>query len=315
MAAQQHYKGVLYIMNINGFQKRLNDKYPNEHLRALVYTKMNEPATVQCCTCGNIIELVRAESFVQKKKKHVCKRCFPNKCDIMEETRDKFIEWLHHQNDYDYDESVIRAIQPLTSKTLVELTCKRCGMLDHKVVYDYMRNRGCLNCSGKKHKTTNEFKAELPPNIELLGEYIMAHENTLFRCKQCGFIWKAKPHNILNGKGCPKCNRKISKGEQKIARYFEEHNIEFVQEYPIIVEGHSLRIDFFIPLLNLGIEYNGIQHYHPVQHFGGEERLRKQQSYDALKNKYFNIKTISYEDFDNIESILDVMFNDYPDRE
>jgi hypothetical protein len=29
----------------------------------------------------------------------------------------------------------------------------------------------------------------------------------------CGFIWEVKPSNLENGKGCPKCNRKISKGE------------------------------------------------------------------------------------------------------
>ena len=43
------------------------------------------------------------------------------------------------------------------------------------------------------------------------------------------------------------------------------------------------RFDVFIPRLGLAIEYQGRQHYDPVEHFGGEDGLRRTQERDARK--------------------------------
>ena len=45
------------------------------------------------------------------------------------------------------------------------------------------------------------------------------------------------------------------------------------------------RLDIFIPELNLAIEYQGQQHYHPVDLFGGEEGLIKTKERDKIKAK------------------------------
>ena len=43
-------------------------------------------------------------------------------------------------------------------------------------------------------------------DIERCGEYVNMHTNIEFKCKKDGFIWKAKPYNILYElSGCPKC--------------------------------------------------------------------------------------------------------------
>ena len=44
-------------------------------------------------------------------------------------------------------------------------------------------------------------------------------------------------------------------------------------------------LDIFIPSLNTGIEYQGIQHYHPVEFFGGEEALIARWELDQQKKK------------------------------
>lgn len=44
-------------------------------------------------------------------------------------------------------------------------------------------------------------------------------------------------------------------------------------------------LDLYIPSLNTAIEYQGIQHYHPVSFFGGEEALEKRKELDKLKKQ------------------------------
>ena len=65
-----------------------------------------------------------------------------------------------------------------------------------------------------------------------------------------------------------------------------------------------------MPKFNVLIEYNGIQHYEPVEYFGGERQFKIQQEHDKRKRKYaednkINLIEISYLDIDNIEIILE----------
>ncbi len=44
-----------------------------------------------------------------------------------------------------------------------------------------------------------------------------------------------------------------------------------------------LELDIFLPTLNIGIEYQGIQHYKPIKHWGGKEALKKTKERDKKK--------------------------------
>lgn len=44
-------------------------------------------------------------------------------------------------------------------------------------------------------------------------------------------------------------------------------------------------LDIFIPSVNLGLEYQGIQHYEAIDFFGGNEGFEERQKLDALKRK------------------------------
>ena len=45
------------------------------------------------------------------------------------------------------------------------------------------------------------------------------------------------------------------------------------------------RLDIFIPSLNLALEYNGEQHYHPIEFFGGEDGFKKTKARDKKKRR------------------------------
>lgn len=63
----------------------------------------------------------------------------------------------------------------------------------------------------------------------------------------------------------------------------ELYNDAIFQYRPCWLEPQSL--DIFIPILNLGIEYQGIQHYESVDFFGGEKALKHRQHLDEKKRK------------------------------
>lgn len=291
------------------FQQKLNKKYPQESLEVIEFTYMKStPAKVKCLLCGNIIEM-NADSFLCKEKNRVCEKCFPNKRDIFKRNLEKFKkESLKSNLFFDWNKIDIKK-----SSETIESTCNKCGKNIYKTIKNY--NRSCFRCPycecNNTLKTKEQLQNELPEDIIIIGKYFGANKKTLFK-HECGFIWEATPHNILQGKGCPRCNRFHSKGEKRIEKFLKLNNIEYIKEFKITLENHNLRTDFFIPKMNLHIEFNGRQHYEPIDYFGGEKQFNHQVEMDNLKKKYLNIIEISYKDFEKIEDILTLMFNDYP---
>ena len=106
-----------------------------------------------------------------------------------------------------------------------------------------------------------------------------------------------------------------SKGELNVAQWLSNNNIEFDTEYTFPnlrgEKGGLLRFDFKIRNKPILIEFQGEQHYKPIEFFGGEIRFAKQQLYDDLKRKYckyYNYHLIeipyNYNSLDNYLQIL-----------
>lgn len=122
---------------------------------------------------------------------------------------------------------------------------------------------------------------------------------------ECGKVYKARVSNHLSGQGCYSC--KSSLGEARVRKFLEANGIEYRDQFKI--DGYSYRYDFYLPDLNLLIEYDGEQHYRPVEFFGGEEYFRKTRERDQDKNFLaktlgFRLIRIPFRSFDVIESFL-----------
>lgn len=87
---------------------------------------------------------------------------------------------------------------------------------------------------------------------------------------KCGFKYTVNLWNFLHGQGCPHC--KASHGEKKVRDYLIKNQFYFREQYPIHTNGTILKLDFYLeePCGKFAIEYNGIQHYRPVDFFNGE---------------------------------------------
>ncbi len=153
-------------------------------------------------------------------------------------------------------------------------------------------------------------------NDKLPDEYTPhAHFYVWWKCNKCGHEWYGKICNrTSHNTGCPQCNN--SRGENEVNRILNEYDIYsiFHHIFHDCKYKNSLEFDFYLPNNIVAIEYQGIQHYEPVDFAGkGEvwaiEQFKLNQIKDQIKRYYCkknNIKLIEipYWDFDNIEEIL-----------
>ena len=118
----------------------------------------------------------------------------------------------------------------------------------------------------------------------------------------CGNTIKVTSHKLLSKHtqscGCLR-SEVFSLRETLISNILSSNNIKFEREYSFSdckgIGNKRLRFDFYIQNLNILIEYDGEQHFKPIEYFGGEEHYIKQVANDKIKNKYcldHNIKLI-----------------------
>ena len=128
-------------------------------------------------------------------------------------------------------------------------------------------------------------------------------------------MWYGYPANLLNQTaGCPTCNMSI--GERKLLDILSKNNINYIPQYSKndCKYKSKLRFDAFDVDNNIAFEFNGEQHYFPVDFANkGEEwaRLEFERTIirDNTKIKYCNdneipIIIIPYWECDNMESFI-----------
>lgn len=177
----------------------------------------------------------------------------------------------------------------------------KCPICHRKDIGNLTRNNG-EDVIREIYRINNE--------IEILDEYYSLKEKLKCRCKICNNIWYANSINLLHGKSCPVC--KSSKGERTIRMILEKWGIKYEcqKKFNDCIDMFPLPFDFYLPLDNVVIEYDGEFHYRP---FDNSEKSNsvflKTIKHDKIKNKYcndnkINLIRIPYWDFENIEYIL-----------
>ena len=57
------------------FQKKIDEKYPQEKLEVTLFNGVGRPGVIKCLQCGEIYSLQNARNFIINGKKIVCKNC------------------------------------------------------------------------------------------------------------------------------------------------------------------------------------------------------------------------------------------------
>ena len=178
-----------------------------------------------------------------------------------------------------------------------------------------LRGHGCFECGNEKISIKNkkyheQYIKDLKiknPYVISIDTYIDCYTPILHKCLIHNIEWMVKPSNVLQGCGCPQCNE--SKGERLTRQWLETHDIKYISQYRFddCKDINTLPFDFYLPEYNCCIEYDGEQHYRPVDIFGGEDGFKIRVKHDNIKNEYCknnNIKLIRIPYFKNIEEEL-----------
>lgn len=267
-----------------------------------IYVNSETPILHQCLIDGHIW-MAKPGNILSGKG---CPKCAGN----IKLTHKEYVERLSIINPYITPiEEYVNASTSILHKCLIDGYTWMA--YPHSMLYGY----GCPKCAGNAKKTHDEYKQELSisnPDIEVIEEYNGANIPILHQCKIDGYMWSAKPTNVLCGTGCPCCRE--SRGEKNIRRWLESHNIKYKCQYSFVdcKDKKALPFDFYIPSFNMCIEYDGIQHFQPVDFAGkGEnwaiEQFKNTQRHDEIKNMYCknnNIHLFRIPYFKNIEEEL-----------
>ena len=185
----------------------------------------------------------------------------------------------------------------------IECKCKVCGNIwSPKANNIYNQNSGCLNCKRvKRHNlkadTHSTFLSELykvKKDIEVLGTYINNHTNIKCKCTKCQHVWSPRPDSLLAKQGCPHCHK--SKGEIAVEEFLSNNKIQYISQYSIkgnFSTRNFIKVDFYLPERNAIIEYNGEQHYIPVEYFGGQLAFEQRKTRDQELKSYCKANGIS----------------------
>lgn len=241
-----------------------------------------------------------------------CPVCHHRKLgDMLRKTHDKYIQELLNINSH------IKVLeQYIDSKTPILHYCEIHDTLWRSSPDSVLHGGGCKECHyvkvrDKLRRSHEEYVGSLNkinPDIEVIESYINAKTPILHKCKIHNIIWRTQPCHILEGHGCPLCN--ASYGEKQIEQWLCNHNVEYMPQktFNDCKDQRVLPFDFYLPLYNICIEYDGEQHFRPVDFFGGEAGFKQRKLHDAIKTEYCknnNIRLLRIPYFKNIEEELE----------
>lgn len=281
----------------NRFKQSILAIFPNEKATILSFSTTQKPLDIQCDECGKIYHYERALSLLSRK--HICSVCHPIIDNRMKETVNRFIEFIQHGDEWE----ILSDLGDIKASDMIECRCKKCGKINSKGIYDYLKGIHCT-CSrwDCEEKFLNECSDEYIP-LDPITHY--RNRVRIQHC--CGFQYSVNIQSFINGGSkCPKCSKNHSHGENKIKRWLDKNDIEYEMEYPVILDGHALRFDFYLPALDLFIEFQGKQHYEPSPFFDSATPFEQRKYYDNLKRDYCKEKLIEipYFQIDEIDNIL-----------
>ena len=234
------------------------------------YSKVNyiDSQTKVCIICHKKDEFGNEHGeFWQEPASHLMGCGCPKCANTYPYTSEEFAEkaGLIHNHKYIYTKA-----NYIDNKTNVCIICPVHGEF-WQTPGSHLSGRGCSKCAGNVLKTREEFidEANRVHHFFFIYDkvnYINTNTKVIITCPIHG-DFEQLPSAHLKGQGCPECyaeHKNLS--ETKLKRELEIRNINF--EYQKRFDWLGLQsLDFYFPVYNAAIEYQGRQHFSTESYF------------------------------------------------
>lgn len=272
------------------WEEQVYEKVGNEYTFIDSYKGFETAINVKHNTCGNIYK-TSPRNFLKSKG---CKNCNYGKIySHKTKTNEDFIQEVKDLVNTEY----VFLEDYVNTNTPIKVQHKACGSTYTVAPRDFLKGSRCRKCFYKSKSKSEEDWTRQYKSLPQGNDYkFLEHykgDGTLIEVLHmvCNHTYKVKPNNFINGSRCPNCHRTKSQGEDLIERYLVNHKIDFVnqQKFDDLRSVYQLSYDFYLPNhkgKNILIEYQGEQHFQPVEYFGGHDKFLKQQKHDTLKRNY-----------------------------
>jgi hypothetical protein len=225
--------------------------------------------------------------------------------DRIRKSLEKFIVDANeiHNNKYDYS-----LTEYINNKTKVKIICHNHGVFEQRPDSHLGSKQGCPLCKRMDLSDFINYSNNIHENkydYSLVNYNTVRDKVTIICPEHNQFTQRVSAHK--NGNGCPICRE--SKGEREIRIWLKKNKIKYIpqQTFSGCSMERLLRFDFYLPELNVCIEFQGEQHYKSVKLWGGDDDLKTRQKRDEIKMGYCknnNIPLIIIKYNDNINLML-----------
>lgn len=288
------------IYTIESYKEHLQEILPKSNFELIDFQGTEKPCSIHCNVCGENRNFTVAANIARRARrncKNVCAKCEENIW------RNKQREAFHKAQNILKQKGTIQLIGKIQSwwqKESVEWKCLKCNHTFERAPFVMFmqggKNCNCPWCETHPFEYSEEMIKEKAyemwgTEFTFLSIDSLKNKNgskrVLIKHNKCGFSYSVSLYSFLHGQGCPKC--KSSHGELKVRKYLMENNFTFIEQKSIKANSiKKLRLDFYLEVgeKKFAIEYNGKQHYEPVDFFGGEEAYYSQKKRDEKKKEY-----------------------------
>jgi hypothetical protein len=208
---------------------------------------------------------------------------------------------------YDFSKSIYKG-----RRKKLEVICKKHGSFWTTPSNIYIGHK-CPYCSGNRISTVDfiDKAKKLHGNrySYALVECKRSDSKVKIICNKHGVFYQ-KPIDHLKGFSCYRCSE--SRAERRIASILDALNISYIREKKF--EGctykSKLRFDFYLPVFNACIEFDGPHHFRPVDNFGGVSSFIGFKIRDSIKDRFCKennipLLRIDYRDYSSLASIVE----------
>lgn len=241
--------------------------------------------------CNNIYN-VTPRDFLSDRR---CPYCKGERISISNtHSHEKFMESLSEVLEEDY----IVLNKYKNARTKLQVKHVKCGLIYDVLPHKILNGNRCPVCSfiemgENRAKTHDIFVSEVFETVGseylVIGDYDRNWIKITMKHTKCGHLYEVTPDAFLTGNRCPRCRE--SSGERDTSRILDKYKIKYVPQYK--PDGCTYRSQLSFDFALVGeddvkclIEYQGIQHYQPVEFFGGEGIFEIQKTKDNIKRTY-----------------------------